>query len=133
MKTLLSISVIFTFVFLSYMSVTTNFQAFGDGWIPIENKNTTMQISIQSSPTSLNLTPPQDRQIHLRFFDTNTGNLMQNVTFSMKITKGNQTFLYNDFWTQSGSFTLNLQPGERYLWTANPDHDPIDGLYYSKG
>ncbi len=134
MKTLhIFIIVIFSFVFFSCMYVTANFQAFGDGWVPVENKNTTMQISIQSSPTPLNLTPPQDRQIHLRFFDINTGNLIQNVTFSMKITKVNQTFLYNDFWTKSGSFTLNLKPEERYLWSANPDHDPMDGLYYSKG
>lgn len=115
------------------MYVTTNFQAFGDGWVPIESKNTTMRISIQSEPDALNLIPPQDRQIHLRFFDTNTSNLIQNVTFSMKITKGNQTFLYNDFYTKSGSFMLSLKSGERYLWSANPDHDPMDGLYYSKG
>src|SRR5574340_1031591 len=104
-----------------------------DCWIPIENKNTTIRISIQSAPTPLDLMPPQDRHIHLRFFDVNTNNLIKNVTFAMYMTKGNQTFLQNNFWTQSGSFTLNLKPGERYLWSANPDHDPMDGLYYSKG
>src|SRR5574340_429839 len=102
-------------------------------WVPTENKSTSMRISIQSMPTQLNLTPPQDRQIHLRFFDANTNHLIENVTFAMYVTKGNQTFLQNNFWTQSGSFTLNLKPGERYLWSANPDHDPMDGLYYSKG
>jgi hypothetical protein len=108
-------------------------QAFGDGWLPIENKTTTMRVSIQSSPAAINLLPPQDRHIHLRFFDSNTGSLIQNVTFGMKITKENQTLLENAFWTKSGSFTLNLKPAQRYLWSASPDHDPIDGLYYSKG
>ncbi len=102
-------------------------------WIPTENNNTAMRILIQSEPDALNLIPPQDRQIHLRFLDVNTNHLIENVTFAMYVTKGNQTFLQNTFWTQSGSFTLNLKPGERYLWTANPDHDPINGLYYSKG
>ncbi|CUR51390.1 membrane protein of unknown function [Nitrosotalea devaniterrae] len=102
-------------------------------WIPTENNNTAMRILIQSEPDSLNLIPPQDRQIHLKFFDVNTNHLIENVTFAMYVTKGNQTFLQNTFWTKSGSFTLNLQPGNRYLWTANPDHDPINGLYYSKG
>jgi len=69
----------------------------------------------------------------MRFSDANTNHLIENVTFAMYITKGNQTFLQNNFWTQSGSFTLNLKPGERYLWYANPDHDPMDGLYYSQG
>jgi len=102
-------------------------------WAPMENKSTSMRVSIQSMPTSLDLTPPQDRQIHLRFFDVNTNHLIENVTFAMYVTKGNQTFLQTTFWTQSGSFTLNLIPGDRYLWTANPDHDPMNGLYYSKG
>jgi len=124
--------IIFAVMIICILSVT-NLQAFADGWIPIESKNMTMRILIQSEPDSLNLMTPQDRQIHLRFFDVNTNHLMENVTFAMYVTKGNQTFLQNTFWTQSGSFTLNLKPGERYLWTANPDHDPIDGLYYSKG
>lgn len=102
-------------------------------WVPIENKISSMRVSIQSMPTPLDLALPQDRQIHLRFFDVNTNHEIENVTFAMYVTKGNQTFLQSTFWTQSGSFTLNLKPGERYLWTANPDHDPIDGLYYSKG
>lgn len=102
-------------------------------WNPTENNNTAMRILIQSEPDSFNLIPPQDRQIHLRFFDVNTNHLIEHVTFTMYVTKGNQTFLQNTFWTKSGSFTLNLQPGNRYLWTANPDHDPMDGVYYSKG
>ena len=102
-------------------------------WVPMENKSASMRVSIQSMPTSLDLTPPQDRQIHLRFFDANTNHLIENVTFAMYVTKGNQTFLQTTIWTQSGSFTLNLKPGERYLWDANPDHDPMNGLYYSKG
>ncbi|HET7336704.1 MAG TPA: hypothetical protein VFJ23_02305 [Candidatus Nitrosotalea sp.] len=107
-------------------------QAFGDNLISPKYPDT-MKLSIQSAPDQLNLIPPQDRQIHLKFFDTNTTNPVRDVTFVMIVTKGNQTFLQNTFWTQSGSFTLNLKPGERYLWTANPDHDPMDGLYYSKG
>lgn len=101
-------------------------------WIPTEY-NDNMRLSIQSFPTTLNLVPPEDRQIHLQFFDASTDKPIENVTFSMIVTKGNQTFLQNNLWTQSGNFTLNLKPGERYLWTANPDHDPINGLYYSKG
>lgn len=101
-------------------------------WVTSED-NKAMRISIQSSPTSLNLIPPQDRQIHLRFFDTETNKPIEKVTFNMIVTKGTQIFLQNNFWTQSGNFTFNLKPGERYLWTANPDHDPMDGLYYSKG
>jgi hypothetical protein len=109
-----------------------NFQAFGDNMISQKYPNT-MKLSIQSSPDQLNLIQPQDRQIHLKFFDANRINPVGNVTFVMTVTKGNQTFLQNTFWTQSGSFTLNLKPVERYLWTANPDHDPMDGLYYSQG
>ena len=110
----------------------TNLQAFGDNLISQKYPNT-MKLSIQSVPDQFNLIPPQDRQIHLKFFDTNTTNPVRDVTFVMIVTKGNQTFLQNTFWTQSGSFTLNLKPGERYQWTANPDHDPMNGLYYSKG
>jgi len=110
----------------------TNLQAFGDNLISQKYPNT-MKISIQSSPDQLNLIPPQDRQIRLKFFDTNTTNPVRDVTFVIYVTKGNQTFLQSTFWTQSGSFTLNLQPGKSNLWIPNPDHDPIDGLYYSKG
>ena len=110
----------------------TSFQAFGDNLISQKYPNT-MKISIQSSPDQLNLIPPQDRQIRLKFFDTNTTNPVRDVTFVIYVTKGNQTFLQSTFWTQSGSFTLNLQPGKSNLWIPNPDHDPIDGLYYSKG
>lgn len=133
MKTLhYSIIVIFSFVFLFNMHLTENFQAFGDVRVP-DKYNNTMRISIQSSPTPLNLQPPQDRQIHLRFFDANTNKPIENVVFGMNVTKGHQIFLYNAFYTKSGSFTLNLKPGERYLWSASPDHDPMDGLYYSQG
>ena len=110
----------------------TNLQAFGDNLISQVYPNT-MKLSIQSAPDKLNLIPPQDRQIHLKFFDANTTNPIENVTFVIYVTKGNQTFLQSTFWTQSGSFTLNLQPGKSNLWIPNPDHDPIDGLYYSKG
>ena len=95
--------------------------------------NTAMRISIQPISNPQNPMSSQDRQIHLRFFDANTNNPIENVTFSMKITKANQTLLYNAFYSKSGNFTLILKPGERYLWSANPDHDPMNGLYYSQG
>ncbi len=75
----------------------------------------------------------QYKDIHLKFFDANTGNAIENTTFSMKVIKENKILLSNAFWTESGSFTFHLKFGDRYLWNANPDHDPMDGLYYSKG
>ena len=130
MKILLIVTVVF-FTFIFNVSIMTSLQAFGDNMM--SQYPSTMKLLIQSAPDQLNLIAPQDRQIHLKFFDPNTINPVGNVTFVMSVTKGNQTFLQNAFWTQSGSFTLNLKPGERYLWTANPDHDPMNGLYYSKG
>lgn len=131
MRTLFPVIVALVPVFFLGLHITENFQASGYG---VQDKyNDTMRISIQSSPTNLNLQPLQDRQIHLRFFDAYTNRPIENVVFAMNVTKGHQVFLYNYFYTKSGSFTLNLKPGERYLWSASPDHDPIDGLYYSQG
>jgi len=124
--------IIIFFAFIFNVFTIINFQAFADNTISQKYPDT-MKLSIQSNPDQLNLIAPQDRQIHLKFFDANTNNLVKDVTFVMNISKENQTFLQNTFWTQSGSFTLNLKPGERYSWSANPDHDPIDLLYYSKG
>jgi len=132
-KTLhLSIIVVLFFAFFFGLHFIENFKVFGNAWVS-DKYNNTMRISIQSSPTHLNLQPPQGRQIHLKFFDASTNKPIENVVFGMNVTKENQIFLYNTFYTKSGSFTLNLKPAERNLWSASPDHDPMDGLYYSQG
>ena len=127
MKTLYLLIIIMTLCIVPI----TNLQAFANTVSgPVFAQNTTMNMHIQSTSTPFNLTPPQDRQIHLRFLDANN-NQIKNMMFSIEITRENQQLLTSVFYSYSGSLTLNLQPSYSTSWSVYTDHDNMGCNDYS--
>ena len=121
---------IIAFTFLTSLSM-----AYGDYFGPLatsypENKTMQLYIDYQSPSPSLDNSLGQ---IHLMFFDSNTGKPIKNIAFMINATRGVSNVMNSQFYSYSGNLTLNLQKGNTSKWEVSPDHDPIFiGGYESK-
>jgi hypothetical protein len=113
------------------------FQAFGDGfsvenvYASIGHRKIVMYIKI--NPPIITSQTMDDRYVYLRFFDANTNQSINNVSFFMNVTKGDQKLMYDLFYTRDGSITLKFLPGaEPGHWQVEGDQDPILGGWTSQ-
>lgn len=89
----------------------------------------------QDQPIKVNMKIFQDQNftkyIHFRFFDLNTNQTIQNVSFFINATNQNKTLIRDLFFTQSGLLKLDLKP-KVSSWTVNGNMEPILGGYTNK-
>ena len=113
-------------------------KAYGDGFT---QENVQASIGNRVITTFVKLSPPiitsnsqVDKSIYFRFFDANTNTTIQNVSFYINATKGDQDLMYDLFYTHSGFLTLHFLPGgEVGKWTVQGDQDPVLGGWTSEG
>jgi hypothetical protein len=119
------------------MTYLVQFEAHADGFAR-ENvfasvAGRKMAMFIQVNPpilTSDNLT---NRFVQFRFYDANTNSSLNNVSFFLNVTKGNQKMMYDLFYTKSGLMTIEFQPGgEAGKWTVYGNQEPTLGGWYSE-
>ena len=123
-------------VFSSAVSLTPQ-KAYGDGFT---QENVQASIGNRVITTFIKLSPPiitsdttVDKSIFFRFFDANTNTTIQNVSFFINATKGNQNLMYDLFYTHTGLLTIHFLPGgEVGTWTVQGDHDPVLGGWMSQ-
>jgi hypothetical protein len=128
---------LFVFVIFSGLASITPFQAHGDGfsnenvYASVGNRNLVMYIQIY--PPILTSENSDDRYLHLRFYDANTNESINNVSFFLNATKGDQRLMYDLFYTKDGSITLKFLPGGKDgQWTVQGDNEPTLGGWYSQ-
>jgi hypothetical protein len=113
------------------------FQAHGDGFTQ-ENVyanigNRKMAMFIKVNPPILTSENLQDRYLQLRFFDADTNQSINNVSFFLNVTKGDQKFMYDLFYTNNGIMEIKFQPGGTVgQWTVYGDKEPTLGGWYSQ-
>jgi hypothetical protein len=127
---------IFVFVIFSGIVSVIPFQAHGDGlygenvYASIGNRK--MVMSIKINPPILTPENSQDRYIQLRFFDSNTGSPINNVSFFLNATKGDEKLMNELFYTKNGNMTIKFLPGGKIgQWTVQGDQEPILNGWYS--
>jgi predicted secreted protein with PEFG-CTERM motif len=134
-KTVLSL--IFGLIVLSSAVPFIPQKAYGDGFT---QENVQASIGNRVITTFIKLSPPiitsdnsGDKTIFFRFFDSNTNTTINNVSFYLNVTKGDQSLMYQLFYTHTGSLTLHfLSGGEVGKWTVQGDEDPVLGGYGSQ-
>ena len=134
-KTMLSL--IFGLIVLSSAVPFIPQKAYGDGFT---QENVQASIGNRVITTFVKLSPPiitsdnsGDKSIFFRFFDANSNTTINNVSFYLNVTKGDQSLMYQLFYTHTGTLTLHfLQGGEVGKWTIQGDQDPVLGGYGSE-
>ncbi len=112
-------------------------KAYGDGFtqenVQANIGNRVITLFIKVNPPVITSDNSGDKYIQFRFFDANTNTTINNVSFFINATKGDQ-FLMNDlFYTHSGYLTIKLEPGgEPGHWTVQGDRDPVLGGWMSQ-
>ncbi|MGC1426083.1 MAG: hypothetical protein WA833_05210 [Nitrosotalea sp.] len=127
---------IFGLVLLSTVSLYPQ-KAYGDGFT---QENVQASIGNRVITTFVKLSPPiitsdtsVDKSIFFRFFDANTNTTIQNVSFFINATKGDQGLMYDLFYTHTGLLTIHFLPGgEQGKWIVQGDHDPVLGGWMSQ-
>lgn len=133
----LIVSSVSTFAIFSIVVSVIPFQAFGDGFTQenvfasIGNRKLAMYIKI--NPPIITSQTLDDRYVYLRFFDANTNQSINNVSFFMNVTKGDQKLMNDLFYTRDGSFTIKFLPGaEPGHWQVEGDQEPTLGGWTSQ-
>ena len=126
-----------TFVILSIVISIIPFQALGDGFTQenvfasIGNRKLAMFIKI--NPPIITSQTLNDRYMYLRFFDANTNQSINNVSFFMNVTQGDQRLMNDLFYTKDGSLTIKFLPGaEPGHWQVIGDQEPFLGGWTSQ-
>ena len=66
---------------------------------------------VKLSPPIITSDTSVDKSISFRFFDANTNTTIQNVSFYINATKGDQGLMHDLFYTHTGFLTINFLPG----------------------
>lgn len=106
--------------------------AFGDGFAmenlpPASVGNRQVQLFIQLTPTILYSGSGQQPSIFFRWFDANTNQTLQHISFFLTITKHNQLLFRELLHTHNGMLTMNITPTNSSTWTVYADKEPILG------
>ena len=133
----LALSIVVIFTLLTIIVSEIPFQAYGDG-LTQENVyasvgNRTMAMFIKINPAVITTESIQDRHMQLKFFDARTTLPINNVSFFLNITKGDQKLMYDLFYTHNGTIALKFEPGGTIgTWNVLGDKEPISGGWYSQ-
>ncbi|MDE1814801.1 MAG: hypothetical protein KGI05_09110, partial [Thaumarchaeota archaeon] len=111
--------------------------AYGDGFtqenVQANIGNRVITLFIKVNPPVITSDNSGDKYIQFRFFDANTNTTINNVSFFINATKGDQLLMNDLFYTHSGYLTIKLEPGGQVgHWTVQGDHDPVLGGWTSQ-
>ncbi len=106
--------------------------AFGDGFAmenlpPASVGNREVQLFIKLNPTILYSGSGVQPTIFFRWFDANTNETLQHISFFLTITKHNQLLFRELLHTHTGILNMDITPTNETNWTVYADKEPILG------
>ena len=106
--------------------------AFGDGFAmenlpPASVGNRQVQLFIKLNPTILYSGSGVQPSIFFRWFDANTNQTLQHISFFLTITKHNQLLFRELLHTHTGILNINITPTNSTTWNVYADKEPILG------
>jgi hypothetical protein len=112
-------------------------KAYGDGFaqenVQANIGNRVITVFIKVNPPIITSDKSGDKYIQFRFFDANTNQSINNVSFFINVTKGNKIMGHDLFYTKSGLLTIKLQPGgDVGKWIVYGDTEPALGGWTSQ-
>ncbi|MDE1872743.1 MAG: hypothetical protein KGH99_04605 [Thaumarchaeota archaeon] len=104
--------------------------AFGDGFAmenlpPASVGNRQVQLFIKLNPTILYSGSGVQPTIFFRWFDANTNQTLQHISFFLTITKHNQLLFRELLHTHTGILNMDITPTNSTTWTVYADKEPI--------
>lgn len=125
------------FSFFSIMTYLVQFEAHADGFfaekVYASIGNRKMAMFIKINPPIITSENLQDRYLQLRFFDATTNQSINNVTFFLNVTKGNDHLMYDAFYTNNGSLVLRFKPGGTLgTWMVYGNQQGANQAWYSE-
>ena len=132
------LSLIFGLIVLSCVVPFIPQKAYGDGFT-MENVqanigNRAITVFIKLNPPIITSDTSEDKYLQFRFFDANTNTTINNVSFFINATKGDNILMHELFYTHTGYLTIKFQPGDcpAGICTVYGDNDPTLGGWGSQ-
>ncbi len=94
---------------------------------PASVGNRQVQLFIQLTPTILYSGSSQQPSVFFRWFDANTNETLQHISFFLTITKHDQLLFRELLHTHDGLLYLDITPTNSTNWTVYADKEPILG------
>ena len=94
---------------------------------PASVGNRQVQLFIKVNPTILYSGSSIQPSIFFRWFDANTNQTIQHISFFLTITKHNQLVFRELLHTHTGILNINITPTNSSTWTVAADKEPILG------
>jgi len=123
---------LFSFLILSIIFSSLPYRAFGDGFTmenlpPATVGNRQVQLFIKLLPPIIYSNSNQQPTLFFRWFDANTNQTIQHVSFFLTITKHNQLLFRELLHTHTGILNINVIPTAGPKWIVQADKEPILG------
>lgn len=131
LKKLFKVS-LFSVLLLSLVFSSLPHNAFGDGFAmenlpPASVGNRQVQLFIKLNPTILYSNSGVQPTIFFRWFDANTNETLQHISFFLTITMHNQLLFRELLHTHTGILNMDITPSNDTNWTVYADKEPILG------
>lgn len=133
MKKLFKIT-IFSFLLVTVIFSSLPRNAFGDGFAmenlpPASVGNRQVQVFIKLNPTILYSNSGVQPTVFFRWFDANTNETLQHISFFLTITKHGQLLFRELLHTHTGILNVNVLPTNGPTWTVMADQEPTLEAY----
>lgn len=133
MKKLFKIT-IFSFLLVTVIFSSLPRNAFGDGFAmenlpPASVGNRQVQVFIKLNPTILYSNSGVQPTVFFRWFDANTNETLQHISFYLTITKHGQLLFRELLHTHTGILNVNVLPTNGPTWTVMADQEPTLEAY----
>ncbi|MDE1766636.1 MAG: hypothetical protein KGI27_10260 [Thaumarchaeota archaeon] len=128
MKKLFKFS-LFAFLLASIVFSSLPRNAFGDGFAmenlpPASVGNRQVQVFIKLNPTILYSNSGIQPTVFFRWFDANTNETLQHISFFLTVTKHNQLLFRELLHTHDGILNMEINPNNDKTWTVYADKEP---------
>ncbi|MDE1764113.1 MAG: peptidase, partial [Thaumarchaeota archaeon] len=128
MKKLFKFS-LFAFLLASVVFSSLPRNAFGDGFAmenlpPASVGNRQVQVFIKLNPTILYSNSGIQPTVFFRWFDANTNETLQHISFFLTVTKHNQLLFRELLHTHDGILNMEINPNNDQTWTVYADKEP---------
>ena len=120
------IATVFVFVFSISFFPSIYGHGLGSETLPpviIDNRNVTVSISVLPETFSLE----EEQSINVRFFEADTGAIIEHVTYGIKLSKGDEQIFEDLFYDELGNLFIKIRSGNTEKITAFGNQEPTLG------
>ncbi|MEM2759397.1 MAG: hypothetical protein QXW73_01220 [Nitrososphaerales archaeon] len=100
---------------------------------PIDLSGKNVTVFVKMNPASLTANAPEDATLGIRFFDVNTDQNLQQVTYRVWVKKSNNLLMNEWFYDPNGDLSIKIRPTDTKQVRVYGEQEPQLGGWYGRG